>query len=316
MARLQIAILGGTGFVGRHLANHWVGKGHVVVIPSRRPERHRELAVLPTVKLVAADVHDGAQLQALLAGCDAAVNLVGILNEERSGGFERAHVELPRKLVQACRDAGVPRLLHMSALNAAHDAPSGYLRTKAEGEKLVLDAADLSPTVFKPSVIFGPDDHFFNRFAALLRLAPRVFPLACPDSRFAPVYVEDVVRAYAAALADKSTAGKAYELCGPHEYTLRELVAYTANVIGLRRKVVGLPDALARAQAMMMNLLPGKPFTKDNYLSLQVDSVCREGFPDFTGVKPTALEAVVPYYVGRRGRQSRLDAYRNLREPS
>lgn len=314
MARQRIAVLGGTGFVGRHLANHWVGKGHVIVIPTRRPERHRELGVLPTVKLAAVDIHDDAQLTRLLAGCDTAVNLVGILNEGHRGGFERAHVEFPRRLIMACRQASVGRLLHMSALNASLDAPSRYLRTKAEGERLVLSATDLMPTVFKPSVIFGPDDHFFNRFAALLRLAPGVFPLACSNSRFAPVYIQDVVRAYAAALEYKSTAGQAYELCGPRAYTLRELVEYTARTLELRRKVIGLPDALARAQAALLGFLPGKPFTKDNYLSLQVDSVCREGFPDFIGVKPTALEAIVPFYAGKRGRQSRLDAYRNLRD--
>ncbi len=217
MARHSICILGGTGFVGRSLAARLAAAGHDLRIPTRRRERHRDLLVLPGVQLIEADVHDPAVLAREFRGCDTVVNLVGILNERghRGAGFERAHVALPDKVIEACRATGVPRLLHMSALGAAIDGPSHYQRTKARGEALVHAARDLAVTSFRPSVIFGPHDNFTNRFARLLRRVPVVFPLACPDARLQPVFVEDVVSAYVAALDDSRTHGQGYELCGP-----------------------------------------------------------------------------------------------------
>ncbi|HLF23078.1 MAG TPA: NAD-dependent epimerase/dehydratase family protein, partial [Burkholderiales bacterium] len=191
-------------------------------------------------------------------------------------------------------------LLHMSALNAALDAPSHYLRTKAMGEDTVHRAAgaDFHVTSFRPSVIFGPRDSFINRFADLLKLAPFVFPLACPEARFQPVYVEDVVRTFVAALDNHKTFGSRYALCGPKVYRLREIVEYIARLLGLRTRIVGLNDALSLLQAAMLELFPGKPFSLDNYRSLQVDSVCRDGFPTVFGITPTALESVAPSYLG------------------
>jgi uncharacterized protein YbjT (DUF2867 family) len=300
MIKRHICILGGTGFVGRRLAAHLVGAGHRVRIPTRHLARHRDLTVLPTAQVVEGDVYDPAFLRRTFEAVDAVVNLIGILNERGySGrGFARVHAGLPLKVVDACQQAGVGRLLHMSALNAAPDAPSHYLRTKAQGEEAVHRAAgpEFHVTSFQPSVIFGARDSFTNRFANLLKLAP-VFPLACPEARFQPVYVEDVARAFAGALDNHKTFGKRYALCGPKVYTLREIVEYLARTLGLRRGIIGLNDKLSWLQAATLQFVPGKPFTLDNYRSLQVDSVCQEGFPTVFGIAPTPLESVVPTYL-------------------
>jgi uncharacterized protein YbjT (DUF2867 family) len=231
------------------------------------------------------------------------VNLVGILNERgRDGkGFEQAHVELPARLVQACRQAGVPRLLHMSALHASPDGPSHYLRSKGRGEQLVHEAhgPDLQVTSFRPSVIFGARDSFTNRFAQLLKLAPYAFPLACASARMQPVHVEDVVSAFVTALDRHETFGRRYNLCGPQAYSLREIVERLARVLGLRRRVVPLSDGLSRLQAALLQFAPGKPFTPDNYRSLQVASTCDGPFPAVFGISPARLEDILPTYLGR-----------------
>jgi uncharacterized protein YbjT (DUF2867 family) len=224
MSTHKICLLGGTGFVGRRVAARLSEAGHDVVILTRRRERHRGLLVLPTVRMVEGDVHDPEFLGRQFAGRDTVINLVGILNEtgRRGSGFARAHVELPQKIVRACGAAGVARLLHMSALHASADAPSHYLRTKAQGEDAVhrAETGEFHVTSFRPSVIFGPEDDFLNRFAALLRLTPGVFPLACPEARFQPVYVENVVGAFVESLDNHKTFGGSYDLCGPGQKSL------------------------------------------------------------------------------------------------
>lgn len=301
MTLRHICILGGTGFVGRRLAMRLAEAGHRLIILTRRRERHRDLLVLPTVKLIEGDVHDVAFLQSQLKGTDTVINLVGILNEKgRDGrGFTRAHVELPEKVVQACRHAGVQRLLHMSALQASLEAPSYYLRTKAQGEDAVHRAGgtDFHITSFRPCVIFGPGDSFLNRFAGLLRIAPGVFPLACPGARFQPVYVEDVAHAFIESLENHKTFGMRYDLCGPKVYTLREIVSYVANLVAKRVCVVGLNDTLSYLQAATMEFFPGKPFSLDNYHSLKVDSVCAQGFPAIFGMTVASVEEIAPAYL-------------------
>ncbi|MDZ7736579.1 MAG: complex I NDUFA9 subunit family protein [Gammaproteobacteria bacterium] len=292
----KICILGGTGFVGRTLANRLTRDGYELRILTRdRESRRQELILLPTTELVQADVHDPTQLRENFADCDAVINLVGILNERgRDGsGFRKAHVELTQSVIDMCRETGVRRLLQMSALNAdAENGPSHYQRTKGEAEKRVLaaESPDLHVTCFRPSVIFGNDDSFFNRFAKLLKIAP-VFPLACPKARFAPVYVEDVAEAFTLALTDPDTYGKSYNLCGPHEYTLQQLAEYTAQCAGLRRIIFPLNDFLSRLQAAVFDYVPGKPFSTDNYQSATVDSVCSGSgvFVLILGITPTAV---------------------------
>ena len=310
-----ICVLGGTGFVGRHLVNLLAASGHQVRVPSRHRERHRELLVLPTVQVVNANVHDSEDLAEVIAGCDTVINLVAILNESRRYKFHTVHVALPQQIVKVCRDKGVKRLLHMSALNAdAEKGPSRYLRTKGEGENAVHAAADeaLRVTSFRPSVIFGPGDHLFNHFAKLLKNAPGILPLPCPASRFAPVYVADVIHAFNNALDNKASFGQRYDLCGPRVYTMQELMRYTARVLGVKRDLWELSDGVSRLQASLMQLLPGKPFTMDNYRSLQVDAVCKGEFPALFNIKPTAVETVVPYYLGKRDQHAMFNAIREL----
>lgn len=298
MNRRFICVLGGTGFVGWHLVNALAAGGWSVRVPTRHRERHRDLLVLPRVDVIEADIHEETTLREQFAGCDAVVNLVGILNERRRGDFQRVHVDLAKRIVSACRAAEVPRLLHMSALHAhAAKGASRYLRSKGEGENIVHTTAELAVTSFRPAVIFGPGDSFFNRFACLLRVAPGVLPLACPDARFAPVYVGDVVTAMTRAIDDRRTFGEHYDLCGPRQYTLRELVEYTAGLIGRRRAIIGLPAGLSALQARVTGLLPGKPLTYDNYLSMQVASVCGAPFPAIFGVRPETIEMIVPRYL-------------------
>jgi NADH dehydrogenase len=288
----NILVLGGSGFVGRHVVAQFVRDMLSVTIPSRRRERAKHLIVFPTVQVVEAEVLAPGMLERLVRGKDAVVNLVGVLH----GDFQRAHVELPRALVAACRSTGVARLLHMSALGAAPDAPSEYLRSKAAGEQLVLGAGDLDVTVFRPSVIFGPEDRFLNSFACLARFVP-VLAVPCPDARFQPVYVGDVARAMAAALDDPEAIGQAYELCGPRVYTLRELVAYASALSGHKRIVWALPDRLSYLQASVLEHLPGPLMTRDNYRSMQQPSVSHGGPALPFGLVPQALEAVAPGYL-------------------
>lgn len=305
----RICIVGGTGFVGAHLCARLGGEERQdVKVLSRNPHKHRDLWVLPNCRFVGCNVYDEGSLQRELRDCDTVINLVGILNESgRDGsGFHRAHVELTEKLLVACRETGVERYLHMSALNAGQ-GESHYLRTKGEAEARVHQAArdGLAATIFQPSVIFGPGDSFFQQFALLLKLFP-VLPLACPDARMAPVYILDVVEAFVGALEDRSTHGQSYELCGPKVYTLRELIELTRETLGLRRAIIGLPDALARLQGRVFDWMPFKPFTTDNYRSLQVDSVCASDGLEALGIHPRSVEAMLPHYLVYKGRQSRL----------
>ena len=314
MAAKRIAILGGSGFVGRHLVAALTREGYATRVFTRRRSRSRSLLVMPTCEVVETDVHRASNLSSCLAGCDAVVNLAGILNEHARTGnrFRDVHAELPGKLVEACRRHRIERMLHMSALGVGADAPSEYLRTKFHGEQAAhsAEAGGIAVTSFRPSVIFGPGDSFFNRFAGLLALSPLVFPLACPEARFAPVYVDDVVRAFLAVLGDETTAGQRYELCGPRTYTLRELVAYTAGVTGRRRLIVGLGDRLSRLQGLVLERIPGKPFSTDNYLSTKVDSVCASNGLERLGIAPRSVESVVPGYLGRSERNAWLGRLR------
>ena len=305
----NVCIIGGSGFVGKHIANLLTTQEISLRIPTRHRERAKELLVLPTVDVVEANVHDDAALDRLLTGMDAVINLVGILH----GDFRSAHVELPRKIVAACNRNGIARLLHMSALNAGVDRPSAYLRSKGEGERIVM-ASGLMTTIFRPSVIFGPGDSSLNLFAKLARWL-LVLPLASPDAKFQPVFVENVVHAFAASLTAPNTFGQRYDVGGPKCYSLRQLVEYAAQLTGHDPVIIGLNDGLSYLQALMMEFLPGKLMTRDNYYSMKVDSVCGSGalsnFTEVWGIRPTELEEVAPLYLANRMPRERYDRYRH-----
>lgn len=310
---MKIAVLGGTGFVGRALLARLAAEGHALTVLSRNPHAHLDRLLPPGTQVACGDVYDPEFLKARFQGQDAVVNLVGILNErgDNGRGFQRAHVGLTKLVVAACQLAGVRRLLQMSSLNAGR-GESFYLKSRGEAEA-VVKASGLDWTIFQPSVIFGPGDGFFCRFAALLKLSP-VLPLARAGTRFAPVFVGDVAEAMRRSLHDRRTVGQVYELYGPEVFTLGELVRLTARQLGLTRLVLPLPDALGRLQGLLFDFVPGKPFSSDNYRSLKLDSVGAIDGLHQLGIPPTRIGQQLPAILGSpAGKQPRYDRYRAAR---
>jgi uncharacterized protein YbjT (DUF2867 family) len=313
MRPLSIVVLGGTGFVGTRLVARLIKDGHRVTALSRDREQHKHLLVLPGLTLENCDVYEEAQLSERFRGKDVVINLIGILNERGFGGsgFKRAHTELTRGVLQAVRSAGVGRLLQLSALKAAIDGPSYYLRSKGEADQLIRESnLALDWTIFQPSVMFGPGDTFLNRFAGLLAAVPVVFPLAKPNTRFQPVFVDDVIEAMLRCLNGGACSRQIYELGGPQTYSLREIVGLVAKLTGHRRWIVGLPDFAARTQALIMDFVPGRPFSSDNYRSLTIDSVCTEDGFTRLGIKPQSMVASARQYLGALEDNARLSQNR------
>lgn len=311
MTTQQLVILGGTGFVGSHLVPRLAADGHRIVLLSRNRERHRALGVLPGVSVRSADVYDDDALRRQLAGADAAINLIGILNPGGLHTFQRAHVELARRLVAACTSAGVPRLHQMSSLKAGQGL-SQYLKTRGEAEALVKASA-LDWTIYQPSVIFGAGDGLVSRFAALLRRAP-VLPLARAGARMAPTWVGDVAEAIARCVGSDSLGRRrSFELYGPEVLTLGEIVRRIRDGAGLRTPILALPDALGRVQAQVAEYLPGKPFSLDNFRSLRTDSVGKHDGYAALGIVPRAFSAGLPALLEPPRRQRRLDDWRAQR---
>jgi NADH dehydrogenase len=312
----DILVVGGAGFVGRHIVNRLVDRGLRVTVPTRRPGAAKHLILLPTVDLAAADVNDDAALDRLLDGRDAVINLVGILQGSRGTPygpeFAQAHAELPRRILARCAAHGIHRYLHMSALGADSAGPSMYQRSKGDGQAAVR-ASTLDWTIFQPSVIFGPEDRFLNTFATLAAVAP-ILPIANAGARFQPVWVGDVADAFVNALDNPKTYRKTYELVGPRVYTLRELVGFAATASGHPRAIVGLPASLARAQATLMELAPGEPLmSRDNLDSMQRDNVASvQPFvpaPEL-GIELHPMESEAAEYLSGRSVRARFGSYR------
>jgi NADH dehydrogenase len=299
----RVLVLGGSGFIGRHFVAQLARAELRVTVPSRHRERAKYLILLPTVDVVQADILAPGVLERLMRDQDVVVNLVGILH----GDFERMHVELPRAIVAACRATGVKRLLHMSALGADVNGPSAYQRTKGEGERVVLEARDLHVSVFRPSVVFGPEDRFLNRFAAMARFLP-VLAVPCPHARFQPVYVGDVALAMMSAIDDTESYGRVYELGGPREYEMEQLVELVCAMTGRHRIVVGLPPRLSYAQAWLLEHLTGRLMTRDNYNSMQVPNTTSVPFP--YGIAARPLEGIAPAYLRPSGPRERYPQLR------
>lgn len=308
-AIMNILVLGGSGFVGGHLARRLSRDGHSIHVGTRHAPGARRLRIIPGVRIRQFDPYDIDRLARELEGRDAVVNLVGILNESGNdgSGFRRAHVELVEGAVEACRKAGVRRFVHMSALNAGN-GDSHYLATRGEGEDRVRDS-ELDWTIFRPSTIFGPDDSFLNRFASLLSFSP-VLPLARPDAVMSPVHVGDVAEAFARALRDRDTVAEAYELCGPEQWRLQEVVEWIARQRGMKRWIPGLPDSLGYLQGRVFDFVPGKPFSSDNFRSLQVDSVCGDDGFGRLGIEPWPMREKAAQWLRGEGRQARFRGYR------
>lgn len=312
MASRRILVLGGTGFVGRALAERATrAAGDLrLTVPTRRLAHAQRLQHLPPVTIVRADVHDERSLARLLPGHDAVVNLVAILHGS-AADFDHVHVALPRRLAAACHTAGVQRLVHVSAIGVATDAPSLYLRSKAAGEA-ALQAAGLALTLLRPSVIFGAEDRFMNLFASLQSMSP-VMPLAGGDAQLQPVWVDDVAEAILRCLDEPRTIGRTYELAGPRPYALAELVRLAGRWAGHERPVVPLPMTVGRLQAMALECLPGQPLmSRDNLRSLSVPNVKSPELPGLAdlGIEAAALEAIAPGYLAPDAGRARFNPLR------
>ncbi|KQV53322.1 NAD-dependent dehydratase [Pelomonas sp. Root1217] len=308
---LSVLILGGSGFVGRALCEQLtrrVGADARVTVPTRRLPHAQAVQSLPGVTVVQADVfHD---LPDLVKGHDAVVNLVAILQGSMAA-FEHVHVELPKRIATA----GARRLVHVSALGVAEHAPSRYLRSKAAGEAALQVAAQTHPlelTLLRPSLVFGDGDKSVNLFARLQGLFP-LMPLGAADARLQPVWVQDLARALVEVLLRREAIGQTYEIAGPRELTLAELVALAGRVAGRERPILRLPGALATLQALFMECLPGEPLlSRDNLASLSVPNVPSGKLPGLAelGIQASSLEAVLPTYLSPDGGVARLDAWR------
>ena len=276
----NLLILGGSGFIGTQLTFALANRGWRVTLPCRRPHRHRELLVHPNIRVLEANIMDPTELGSLCKDQQVVINLVGILNERRKGDFRRCHVDFIKAVVEACTNSGIKRLLHVSALGADQATGSSlYLRTKGEGENLLhtFGQRGLNVTSFQPSVVFGKNDHFINRFAGILNFYMGYFPLACPDSKLAPVYLGDLVTKIVDSIDDRDSYARRFKVCGPEVFSLRQILELIISTLSLPVRIMPLGNGLSRLQAVVLQNLPGKLFTMDNYRSLQTDHSCEHG---------------------------------------
>jgi len=285
--------------------------GYKVKVLTRHRERAKHLILLPNVQVQTCDITSNNAMSDALSGCDAVINLIGILHENSSNAFETVHHQIPRRLAQVCEEIGIARLLHMSALRAGKYAPSKYLRSKAEGEAAISEfSKKLDITIFKPSVIFGRGDSFLNLFATIIKFLP-VVVLGKPNAKFQPIWVEDVAQAFVNALENTATYDKTYELGGPTVYTLRELVQKVMDVLDKQRPIIGLNKPFSYAQGLVLEWLPGKLMTRDNVRSMEVDSVTELAMAPELGITPKLLEVVIPEYLNNKTPRAAYEAFRS-----
>ncbi len=312
LGRKVATVFGGSGFIGRYVVQRLAAQDYVVRVATRDPAAARFLQTQGRVGQIvplAASVTDDAAVARAVEGASAVVNLVGILAERRAGDFDRIQGEAPGRVARAAAAAGAEALVHLSAIGADAASPSGYARSKARGEEEVR-AGFRAATILRPSVVFGPEDGFFNRFAGMAGLLP-FMPVVAGATRFQPVYVGDVADAAAAAIARPEARGRTYELGGPRVMTMREVLRLVLDQTRRRRRMVDMPAGLMRVQARVAELLPNPPITRDQLLLLERDNVVGEGMPGLEdlGIRPTAVEAVVPGYLRRyRSGGGRRDA--------
>ena len=292
----RVLVLGGSGFLGRHVCEKLHRAGHHLTVPTRRASNAQGVQHLPRLTVVEADVHDEADLARSLPGHSAVVNLIAILHGTEAA-FQHTHVDLPAKLAKACEATGVRRLVHVSALGVALDSPARYQRSKARGEQ-VLREAGLDLTVLRPSVIFGQGDRFLNLFAKLQSIFP-IVPLAGAHARFQPVWVEDVAQAVVTSLANP-LAAPVIECAGPEVLTLADLVRVAGRHGSRQRPIVPLPASLGQLQALVMELAPGEPLmSRDNLAAMSVDNVASGVLPglEALAIQPASVHSIAPTYL-------------------
>jgi len=299
---MLVTVFGGGGVIGRHIVQRLAAAGHSIRIAGRDTERAARLCTMGGVGQItpiAASITDEASSARAVAGADIVINLVGILFESRAGDFQRIQAEGAGRVARLAAAAGAKQFLHLSAIGADAGSPSLYAQTKAAGEAAVL-AAFPGAIILRPSVVFGPDDQFFNRFAGLAAMLP-FMPVVSGDTRFQPVYVGDVADAAMAALADPAAAGKVFELGGPRAMSMRQVLRYILDVTGRRRPMIALPEGFVRLQARLGELLPTPPLTRDQLILLGKDNVVSPNALGFQAlaIEPKAVEAIVPAYLAR-----------------
>ncbi len=303
-------VLGGSGFVGSAIVAKLVSAGYQVTVLTRRLDHAKHLSLLPGVTLKVCNVFDAQALRSALQGTDAVINLLGILHQSGKVSFTQVHEHLPVQLAKLCQDLGIKRLLHMSSLCAATDAPSLYLRSKGQAEVALAGyAPGLAITVFRPSIIFGRADQFINLFAGLIKHLPLVV-LVKPNAKFQPVWVEDVATCFVASLNEPASFGLSYDLVGPKVYTFRALLKAIMQTLGVHKPILGLNDALSYMQAFLMECLPIKLMSRDNIRSMQVDSVSDQAFPEWLDLRPSALETIMPQYLIDQTPRGAYDRFR------
>lgn len=306
----RITIVGASGFVGRYVVERLASEGAVICACSRHARDAGYLRPMGDVGQIAtfdADISDERALAAVVEGSDAVVNAVGILYERGKQNFAAIHHQGPARLARLAKAAGVRHFVHLSSITADPAAPAAYSRTKAAGEDAVR-AAFAEAVILRPALVFGPEDAFFNRFAAMARYVPALPLIGGGATKFQPVYVVDVAAAVAAALSRADAAGKTYELAGPVVFDLKQLFALMLHVIGRKRLLVPLPFWLASFEAFFLELFPTPLLTRDQVRMLKRDAIARPGAPGLAelGIAPTALELVLPTYLDRYRRAGRV----------
>ena len=306
----KIIILGGTGFIGSQLSAKLSPLCDKICVLTRNIEANKDLKLIPNLEIIHANVLDERSLNAVFSGSDIVINTIGILNESgKDNTFNNLHYELTKKISNAIKLNKVKRYLHISSLNADSKATSQYLITKGLAETYIRDNTNnfCNTTIFRPSIVFGEDDSFFNKFSTILRFLP-VFPLACPNSKFMPIYVNELTDFMVSTISDNTTYGQKIDVTGPNEYTFRQLIDITLKALKIRRLIIPLNYTLSKLQAVIFQRLPGKLFTLDNFLSLQTDSCSTEGFKG-----KIAVEDIVPGYLNFSLKQKHFE---NLRKKS
>lgn len=316
MATKIITLFGGSGFLGRYLVRHLARQGHVLRIAVRHPERANFLKPLGDVGQItpvpASLLHEESVRRAV-EGVDAVVNFVGILYERGQRSFQAVHVEGARRVAAAASDAGAQTLVHVSAIGADAGAPARYAKSKAAGETAVMSAFPKA-TIIRPSIVIGPEDDFFNRFAAMTRISPALPLIGGGTTRFQPVYVGDIAEAIAKTLLEPGHAGKLYELGGPQVFTFKQLMELLLSEIARKRLLINLPSSLASFNARFLELLPVPPLTRDQVLLLKQDNVVSadaRGFKEL-GIEPQAIEAVMPTYLDKYRRGGRFSLQQRI----
>ena len=303
----KVVILGGTGFIGAQLATKLSPISEKIVIPTRNIESNSGLKMIPNLKIIRTDIKDERSINQLFKDADLIINTVGILNElDEDNSFDKIHYQITKKISHCIKKNNIKRYLHISSLNADPKSIGKYLKSKGQAEDFLISETSsfCKLTIFRPSIVFGESDSFFNKFATLLKFLP-IFPLACPNAKFMPVYVEDLTDFMISTINNVDSYGKKIDVTGPNEYTFRELINQTLRALKIKRIIIPLNNFLSQVQARVFEKLPGKLFTMDNYQSLQIDSCSDKGFKG-----SSSIEDIIPRYLNIKYKQERFEKLR------